>query len=296
MVDLKIELPPDFWKEEIRSGYTVTAQMKRVWAVELDLLKELLRVCDKYGLICYADAGTLLGAVRHKGFIPWDDDIDMVMFRDDYEKLKEVASREFSEPYFFQTAYTDKRYVYGHAQLRNKNTTAILESDVGKRLPYVQGIFIDIFVLDGVVRNKLFLCIQRRLAEFLDELIRCCVVEDEYLKWKGKIVSRILRILNIGYLTLYRTKDWIIRKGDIKSCENVAPLGFVFETEKRIRSKALYDETVWINFENMKVPAPIGYDEFLHRRYGQYMECKRIPTTHGGVVFDADNSYTKYLN
>lgn len=84
----------DFLKEENRDGYIVSPLMKKVWSVELDLLSELDRVCKKYDIKYYAAFGTLLGAVRNKGFIPWDDDIDVCMLRDDYARLKEVAKDE----------------------------------------------------------------------------------------------------------------------------------------------------------------------------------------------------------
>ena len=137
--------------EEIRSEYLVADSLKKIWDCELNLLKEFLRVCDKYQLKCWADSGTLLGAVRHKGFIPWDDDIDLVMFRDDYNKLLKVANKEFTYPYLYQTAYTDKGYIRGHAQLRDSRTTAILPMDKGQK--FNQGIFIDIFPLDGVTSS-----------------------------------------------------------------------------------------------------------------------------------------------
>ena len=77
--------------EEIRNGYTVTAQMKRVWAIQMDMAKKLIEVCDRNGLKVWAASGTLLGCVRDRGFIPWDDDIEMVMLRDDYDKLVSIA-------------------------------------------------------------------------------------------------------------------------------------------------------------------------------------------------------------
>ena len=91
MVKLEIELPEGFLDEEIRCGYTVTAKAKRAWAVQMDLLHKLDEVCKKYNLRYFADSGTLLGAARDKGYIPWDDDIDIVMLREDYEKLRDVA-------------------------------------------------------------------------------------------------------------------------------------------------------------------------------------------------------------
>ena len=144
-----MEFPNGFYQEEERCGYTIPATMKRVWAVELDLLEKLQDVCARHGLRYFACGGTLLGAIRHKGFIPWDDDIDVVMFREDYEKLLEIAPLEFTEPYFFQTAFNDQKYSRGHAQLRNSNTTAILHTEKGC-YTFNQGIFLDIFPLDAV--------------------------------------------------------------------------------------------------------------------------------------------------
>ena len=87
MVELEIKLPEGFLEEEVIDGVKVDRKTKEIWAVEMDLYFQLRRVCEKYGLKYFADGGTLLGAVRHKGFIPWDDDMDFAMKRDDYEKL-----------------------------------------------------------------------------------------------------------------------------------------------------------------------------------------------------------------
>ena len=113
MVDLQIDLPQNFLDEEEISGYLVTSQMKEVWAVELDLMAQLDRVCRENGLTYFAGAGTLLGAVRHHGFIPWDDDMDFYMLREDYNKLIGLAN-EFKEPYFLQNTYS---YRYGFFQI-----------------------------------------------------------------------------------------------------------------------------------------------------------------------------------
>ena len=89
-------------EKEIRNGYEISADMKKVWAVEMELLKKLLEVCEKHHLRIWAEGGTLLGAVREKGFIPWDDDIDMAMPREDYDKLQTIAKDQFKAPFFFQ--------------------------------------------------------------------------------------------------------------------------------------------------------------------------------------------------
>jgi lipopolysaccharide cholinephosphotransferase len=90
-------LPEKFWDEEIRNDYLVSTEMKKVWAIEMDLYREVTRVLNKYNLRYFTDGGTTLGGVRHKGFIPWDDDLDICVPREDYEKLLQLAS-EFKSP------------------------------------------------------------------------------------------------------------------------------------------------------------------------------------------------------
>ena len=99
---------PEFYKEEIRCGYTVDEKTKRVWAVQLEMLDEVERICKANGLKYFADSGTLIGAIRHEGYIPWDDDIDLVMLREDYDKFVQIAPAWLKEDLVLQTVYTEK--------------------------------------------------------------------------------------------------------------------------------------------------------------------------------------------
>lgn len=88
-----------FTQKETRAGYSISTKMKRVWETQIDLVKVLEKICKKYNLTFFAIYGTLLGAIRHEGYIPWDDDIDVVMPRKDFEKFKKMAVNELEYPY-----------------------------------------------------------------------------------------------------------------------------------------------------------------------------------------------------
>lgn len=123
-------------------------QQERMKVIQLDMLKEVDRICNKYNIIYCLGFGTMLGAVRHKGFIPWDDDADILMLREDYDKFKSICAKEMPEKYFLQDADTDEEYLWGYAKLRNTNTEYIRCGQ--EHIKCKTGVFIDIFPLDEV--------------------------------------------------------------------------------------------------------------------------------------------------
>lgn len=308
MVPLKIELPKEFLNEEIRCEYKVSRQMKEVWAVELDLLAELLRVCKKYNIKIFASGGTLLGAIRHGGMIPWDDDIDMMMFRDDYEKLCEVAGKEFEHPYFFQTEYTDPGSMRGHAQLHNSNTTGMVKFDKEKGYTFNQGIFIDIFPLDNVIDDEMKFLEQGKLAEkFKLRASRIASISTRYSSNESensakKVVKKILfytisPILRITHVEekYYAKFDKACSMYNNKNTKRVSTLTFIFMNEQHIKYREDFDEIIYVPFEFLEIPIGKKYDHALQTRYGNYMQFDKNANCHGDIFFDTDKPYTFYL-
>lgn len=302
MIDLNIDVPEEFLKEEELSGYTVSKKMKEVWAVELDLLAELDRVCQKYSIRYFADAGTMLGAIRHKGFIPWDDDIDVTMSRADYNRLCEVAFDEFQGNYFFQTEYSDRGSLRGHAQLRNSATTGILKSEEGKR-GFNQGIFIDIFPYDVVTDDKEKFMQQKKEAEKLKKKFRrCAKFTDFYGSSSFRFPKNLIAPLAHIYYKVFK-KDYdedyakfeeVCARYNEESSKKISLLSFSFD-ELHFQTREDYEEVIYVPFEFLKIPVPKGYHHALIERFGDYNVFVRGGSFHGGVIFDTDTPYTNYL-
>lgn len=288
-------------EEEIRCGYLVTKKMKKVWNIQINLVQKLLEVCKKYDLKIWADSGTLIGTIRHKGYIPWDDDIDLVMMRADYEKLLAVSNTEFPPPYYFQTAYTEEApYCHGHAQLRMNGTAAILPGNVNMNIH--QGIFIDIFVLDNVPEDSDKLRIMGlRIAKFkypLSLRMRNSLIIT-------KKISLLYRSLRNRFMSIdsfrkkYKQMDDYAKSHACKTTNFVAPILFCQDLDfLKLFSvrKEWYKETLWLPFENIKLPVPIGYHEILTKEYGDYMKPVKAPSMHGGfLVLDPSKDYKEYL-
>ncbi len=298
MLPIKIELPEHFLDEEVRCGYTVTEKMKKIWAVELDLLCKLDEVCRQMGLNYYLEGGTLLGAIRDKGFIPWDDDIDVVMFRNDYEQLVNNGLIYFEKPYFLQTAYSDTGYYRCHAQLRNSNTTGMLQSEM-KKVRFNQGIFIDIFVLDGIPEDRKTAIKAINKHNRYRRMIR---IMNSKFDSNKKIKSAIKIVLGYLLKLLYHSPDKVysLLRTEAMKWENSK---YVDKLWWRYNPKTIhYLERKWfsqhqiVQFEWMHFPAPANYDDILTEYYGKdYNKPRNLPNRHGTVIFDAEISYQDYI-
>lgn len=308
MLPIKLKLPEHFLDEEIRSGYTVSSKMKKVWAVELDLVVELLRVCEKYGIKIFASGGNMLGAVRHGGFIPWDDDIDMMMLREEYEELCAVAGKEFTAPYFFQTEYTDPGSLRGHAQLRNSLTTGILVSDAPKKRRYNQGIFIDIFPLDNVPDDA---ALAKRQEERRERSLRfarkVASVSSRYRAGlttglKGSMKKAVHYVLAAAdpncklEQSAFRRFERICTKYNDTPSEMVSVYALGLKKNLLRRRCWLEEEGTSLPFEFITLPVIKEYKAFLTGRYGDYMKPVMNASIHSGLLFDPERPYTEYLD
>ncbi len=279
----------------------VTTQMKEIWAVELDLLAEFQRVCDKYNIRYFASGGTLLGAVRHKGFIPWDDDLDIEMFREDYIKLCEVGPKEFKKPYVFQNEYTESGSLRGFSKLRNSQTTAIYEHEKYKCFgSYDKGIFIDIFPLDSILDDKEEQRKKKKRAnKWCKAYLACIDIYFHRHESKDSFIGNLKEILRpLLFFPCKWLKTWLHRK-----YEEACSLGNDIQTKKvaiycifnkrTIHHRIDYEDSVIMDFEFLKVPVPIHYDHWLTNAFGDWHQFIKGGSLHGenALFYDTNKPF-----
>lgn len=267
------------------------SERNAVWAVQLTLLARFDAVCRRHGLAYFAGGGTLLGAVRHQGYIPWDDDIDLFMLRADYDRLVAVGAA-FSPPFFLQTAYNDVSYSRGHAQLRLDGTTAILAGERG-HYRFHQGIFIDIFPLDFVPDDPAEQAAQRRRLARWNKWLAATV------RYPGSPHKTPLKTA-LHHLLSSIPYRWIFRKmeGECKRYKNtsrVALLSFDPGSDRWVMPADAFAGAVYWPFEDAKIPIPVGFDEVLTAAYGDWRTPRKEPTYHEGVFYDPHRDWREYV-
>ena len=306
MIPVLKQFDESFFDEEVRNDYRISSKTKKLWAVELDLLNQVDLVCKANQINYYACAGTLLGAVRHGGMIPWDDDIDIMMTRENYNRLCSV-SHMFSYPYFFQTEYTDPGSLRGHAQLRNSKTTGIISYELEGQFAFNQGIFIDIFPLDYLPDNskdrELFLKKADRLR-WIARMYRDIPAHPDASDSKIKntlrhMLSPLLRSMNDVFHASQKAYKNYEKHITSFLKEPTSTLGIValhLNDERFIwDSSDFCGQIQMFPFEDMCVPVPPGYLNILKKTYGNWREMVRNPSGHGGIIYRIDVSYQQYL-
>ena len=279
-----------------------TRVLARVHGVQLGLLHEVDRICREHGIAYMAVHGTLLGAVRHRGFIPWDDDADIAMPRPEYDRFLEIARRELREPYFLQTPDREPGCFFGgYTKLRDSRTAALEERNRGRK--FNQGIWIDIFPLDRCpsdprARERL----ERRIARRQRVLIYKC--------WRsgGGMVTGLPRRRRrlyklaakvVPYGLLLRRVDRLCRSSRGKDTLSILAC-YYRGTRGNVNVYRAEEcrELIRLPFEDMMIPVSAHWHEWLVRRYGEdYMECppeekRRIPR---GIRFDTETSWRELI-
>lgn len=276
----------------------VTAAQQPRWnAIITDVLREFIDICKKHGLTYFCCGGTAIGAIRHQGMIPWDDDIDVFMPRPDYDRFLQIASQTDLGDYELVTPFTKENYPLYFAKLCNRHTTLQEEADT----PCVYGLYIDVFPIDGApdsyedarqmerqftkTKNKLEAISTHNLfAEYIALLVK----PKEWGRFVRKTIgfffrqsyrSRLLKQMN----NLMYRYDYANATLVAVYCGSYGP--------KEVFPKAWLDGKVEFNYDGLQVSLPIGYDEYLCQYYGDYMqlppESKRI-SHHQKAYFNLD--------
>ena len=289
-----VETPPSikYFEAEEREGFFVSSMMKRYWAAQLKVLTEIDRVCKKHDIKWFADCGTLLGAVRHGGFIPWDDDLDICMLRRDWLRFFEVARDELPQKYCIMNLRLERDYEQVIGRIVNAHAINFGEEHMKEYFgcPYTVGI--DIFPLDDISededkeekRRKLAKDVQRayelagsgkldtpECRRLLSDIER---QNHTTLHRRGNLL-RELRVLTEKLYMMYPSED----------AKYVALMPFWVSDHNHKYNRELFKDTIMLPFEYTAIPVPARYNEVLQIEYGNYMSIHKGGGIHEYPVY-----------
>lgn len=297
----------EFFEDEVRDGFYVPAEMKRAWAAQLEVLNDIDKACAENGIQYFAEWGTLLGAVRHHGFIPWDDDMDICMKRPDYERFIRIYNKIMPENYEIYNITTDMADDDFLTRVINVRTISFEKTHLEKYhgFPYAAGI--DIFPLDFIAPDEEDDEYQREVIAIVNTIakdIRMLENDEEYdiEEKKKEIDDNINQIEQMCKVNIDRDKNIVqqlnilidrlcgLYTEDEAEYITLMPLwldgGIWRDGEKYKFPKKYYNDVIRIPFENTTIPVPCQYDKILKRKYGDYNEFVHQWGTHNYPFYE----------
>ncbi len=253
--------------------YEVSPTLEKLHSCQLLLANEVKRICQKHNIKYFMIAGTLLGAVRHKGFIPWDDDMDFAIMRSEYSRFLEACKTDLGEDFVLQEMFIDKYYGLPMAKLLLKGTT-LVERSASKNKAF-KGIYIDIFPYDNIPND---LGLQKKHNKKLYFLKRIFLAKQNYnIAEKGQFVKSVVYAV-LKFASLFFSRSFLRKSLEKELCryskvdtKKVAAIGGAYSYYKESVEKSWFEQTVELPFENTTFSAPKGYIEYLEYFYGDYM-------------------------
>lgn len=269
--------------------------LSKLHDTQIEMLNDLDDICSTYGIQYFAIFGTALGAIRHNGFIPWDDDIDVAMLREDYDKFMEVMTKIPNEKYKILTPEVDKNYACCVTKFQKKGTKFV--SFLSDKLKCDQCIFIDIFPFDYVAPTEKLLKRQQFKTLFFDRLIYLCGSAHPIIPYSGikhDVYACICWLAHYGLKILHVSPKWLYGKfvdeckkyNDFKS-EEITSFGESISLNYRMKASSIYPIERH-SFENTTIPIIHCNETHLKKTYGDYMmlppEDKRV--NHAPYIID----------
>ena len=285
-------------EEEYRCGFYVDKSRKKLWDIELEMLEIVKRICVENSLEWFLIAGSAIGAVRHKGFIPWDDDIDLGMERKDFERFVISAKKELPDRYELQYGLDlEKKEFHYFCRIRDKQSTGIIRQEYKHH--GVKGVFIEIYPFDSVPSNKLMRTIHWKVSMAYIEVLRNRI----YSTTIGKS-AKVLKYIHLHNTTGFIYASWLKwctkyndREREYKLVDTVSIPGYS-ASEVDLFDAIDISSTFEVPFETTTVSLAIGNDKCLKRAYGNYMELppeeERGIHHQSEVFYDPFVPYTEY--
>lgn len=259
--------------KKFREGYQLSDdELHAVQMIEIEMLQEIERICKKFHIQYCISAGTQLGAIRHQGFIPWDDDADIAFLRPEYEKFRKICETDLDkERFYFQDYRNTPGYRWGYGKLRRKGTEFIRLKQ--EHMPYEQGIFVDIMPYDNVPDEYL----RRKLHNFKCFLYRKCF-------WAPLGKQQASGLQKIAYELLDKVPDDVlyvsfgkfIEKCNKKETKRIRIYAFPVPGKEYGYLKSCFTDLIPTVFENVVLMGMRDYDTYLSYKYGDYMSLPPI--------------------
>lgn len=257
---------------------------------ELECVMEIKRICEKHNLKWMLAFGSVLGAVRHKGFIPWDDDMDIFMFESDFHKFVDLCKTELDkENFFLQTIDTDENCTCMGAKVRMNDTCSM--ERVHKDIKMHWGICVDIFVLRYAPARKINRIKLKLVWKICNIFLRSSFFNIVNIKnpIKRKIKQIIKEKRNLNLLHRMLNKMSVL-------CENSDKKEMWVDEENRYYPREIFESTILLDFEGEKLPCPVLVNQYLELTYGDYMKFppEEERGGHGDIIIDTKKSYLEY--
>jgi len=284
-----LTFPDHYFNEEVRDRFTVSSTMKRAWAAQLEMLEKIINICNKYQIQYHATWGTLLGAIRHHGFIPWDDDIDIAMKRNDYIRFLNIVSSELPTEYCLLNMYTTEEWLEPFTRITNGRTIDVSPQRLEKfhGCPFVVGI--DIFPLDNIPDNKEEAKCQLELLSMLHNTETLLNTLEAYtankipplpgledsLKESLDVLESCIQIPIDRHKNLRNQLNRLYNKISMlywqEDCGYLTSFPYYQESPDYLLKSEWFTEYTLMPFENILITVPNEYDKILRVLYGDYM-------------------------